>query len=72
VSAASYFVSVLATAGAEAWARLAGAQELTRLGIVGPGLHAFAIHAFTSRDPAQMHQILDIMHLEEWTRARAA
>ena len=72
VSAAGYFASVLATAGSEAWRRSGGATELTRLGIVGPGVNAFAARAFASRDPAQMHQMLDIIHLEEWTRARAA
>jgi asparagine synthase (glutamine-hydrolysing) len=71
VSAANYFASVLATAGREAWTRLGGATKLVSLGIVGPGLDAFAERAFTSRDTTQMHQILDIIQLEEWTRARA-
>jgi asparagine synthase (glutamine-hydrolysing) len=72
VSAANYFVSVLATAGAEAWKRSGGARELARLGVVGPGLDAFAAEAFASGDSAKMHQILDIMHLEEWARSKAA
>ncbi len=69
VSAANYFVSVLSTAGAAAWQRSGGAKELARLGVVGPGVSEFARQAFESRDTAQMPQILDIMHLEEWVRA---
>ena len=72
VSAVEYLTSVLATAGSEAWKRSGGATELARLGVVGADLSGFAQRAFESRDSVRMQQILDIMQLEAWARAKAA